>query len=115
LEEAAVSRQLSAVRKNSCTPKTVSEELIKEKNMSSVINPEAAEPSTSQAFEQSDRDPSVADLGGTDAQGGQMASPAPLESRVTQAGPAPSANAGLQNYDTGDSADSVEDEAEREG
>jgi hypothetical protein len=26
-----------------------------------------------------------------------------------------SPNAGLQNYDTGDSADSVEDEAEREG
>jgi len=83
--------------------------------MSNTINPEAAEPSTTQAFEQSDRNPAVTDWGGTDAGGGQTATPTPSESRVTQAGPAPSANAGLQNYDTGDSADGVEDEAEREG
>jgi hypothetical protein len=82
--------------------------------MSSVIDPEAAEPSTPQAFEQSDRNPAVASWGGTDAEGGQTASPAPLESRVTQPGPAPSPNAGLQNYDTGDSGDGVEDEAERQ-
>jgi hypothetical protein len=83
--------------------------------MSSAINPEAAQPSTTQAFEQSDRNPPVTNWGGTDAEGGQLPAPASSESRVTQPGPAPSANAGLQNYDTGDSADGVEDEAEREG
>jgi hypothetical protein len=83
--------------------------------MSSAINPEAAEPSTTQAFEQSDRNPAVADWGGNDAEGGQTPAPAPSESRMTQPGPAPSANAGLQNYDAGDSADAVQDEAEREG
>jgi hypothetical protein len=77
----------------------------------SVINPEAAEPSVPQAFEQSDRNPPVAEWAGN---GGQTASPAASESRVTEPGPAPSANAGLQNYDTGDSADAVQDEAERE-
>lgn len=83
--------------------------------MGSAINPEAAEPSTTQAFVQSDRNPPVAEFGGTDAEGGQTASPASTESRVTEPGPAPSADAGLQNYDTGDSADGLEDEAEREG
>jgi hypothetical protein len=83
--------------------------------MSSAINPEAAEPSTTQAFEQSDRNPPVTVPGGTDADGGQLPTPAPSESRVTQPGAAPSANAGLTNYDTGDSADGVQDEAEREG
>jgi len=83
--------------------------------MSGAINPEAATPSIPQAFEQSDRNPPVTDWGGTDAGGGQLAAPAVSESRVTQAGPAPSANAGLTNYDTGDSVDRVEDEAEREG
>jgi hypothetical protein len=83
--------------------------------MSSAINPEAAQPSTTQAFEQSDRNPPVTNWGGTDAEGGQLHAPASSESRVTQPGPAPSANAGLQNYDTGDSADGIEDEAEREG
>jgi hypothetical protein len=83
--------------------------------MSSAINPEAAQPSTTQAFEQSDRNPPVTDWGGTDAEGGPVNAPAAAESRVTQPGPSPSPNAGLQNYDTGDSADSVADEAEREG
>ena len=83
--------------------------------MSSAINPEAAQPSTTQAFEQSDRNPPVTNWGGPDAGGGLIPTPAPSESRVTQPGPPPSANAGLVNYDTGDSADSVEDEAEREG
>jgi len=83
--------------------------------MSRLINPEAAEPSTTQSFEQSDRNPPVTNWGGADAEGGQTTAPAASESRVTQPGPAPSANAGLQNYDTGDSADGVEDEAEREG
>ena len=82
--------------------------------MSSAINPEAAQPTTTQAFEQSDRNPPVTNWGGTDAEGGQLPTPAPSESRVTQPGPAPSGNAGLQNYNTGDSADGVEDEAERE-
>jgi hypothetical protein len=83
--------------------------------MSDAINPEAAQPSTTQAFEQSDRNPPLAILGGADADGGQLPAPAASESRVTQPGPAPSANAGLTNYDTGDSADAVQDEAEREG
>ena len=83
--------------------------------MSSAINPEAATPSAPQSFEQSDRNPPVTELGGADSGGGQLPAPAPSESRVTQPGPAPSANAGLANYDTGDSVDSVEDEAEREG
>jgi hypothetical protein len=83
--------------------------------MSSVIDPEAAEPTGTQAFEQSDRNPAVAGWGGTDAEGGQTAAPAATESRVTAPGPAPSPDAGLQNYDTGDSGDGVQDEAEREG
>jgi hypothetical protein len=82
--------------------------------MSSVINPELAEPSTTQGFEQSDRNPIVTELGGAGADGGPIASPAPSESRLTEPGPAPSADAGLQNYNTGDSADGVEDEAEGE-
>ena len=77
----------------------------------SIINPEAATPSVPQAFEQSDRNPPVAEWG---SNGGQIASPAASESRVTQPGPPTSANAGLQNYDTADSADAVQDEAERE-
>jgi hypothetical protein len=83
--------------------------------MSSAIDPEAATPSVPQAFEQSDRNPPVTELGGTEAEGGQLPTPAASESRVTQPGPAPSADAGLTNYDTADSADSVEDEAERQG
>ena len=83
--------------------------------MSSAINPEAAEPSIAPAFEQSDRNPVATEFGGTDAGGGQLLAPASAESRVTQPGAAPSADAGLTNYDTGDSADDVEDEAEREG
>jgi hypothetical protein len=83
--------------------------------MSSAINPEAAEPSSAQAFEQSDRDPQVTYWNGTDSEGGQLPTPAASESRITQPGPTPSANAGLVNYDLGDSADGVEDEAEREG
>jgi len=83
--------------------------------MGSAINPEAAQPSTTQGFEQSDRNPPVTNWGGTAAEGGQLPTPAPSESRVTQPGPAPSANAGIQNYDTGNSADRVQDEAEREG
>jgi hypothetical protein len=83
--------------------------------MSSAINPEAAQPSTVQSFEQSDRNPPVTNWGRADAEGGQIPAPAASESRVTPPGPAPSTNAGLVNYDTGDSADSVEDEAEREG
>jgi hypothetical protein len=88
---------------------------LEERVMSSAINPEAATPSVPQSFEQSDRNPPVSELGGTDAGGGQLPSPTGSESRVTQPGPAPSANAGLTNYDTGDSADPGQDEAEREG
>lgn len=83
--------------------------------MSDSINPEAAQPSTTQAFERSDRNPAVTNWGGTDAEGGQAAMPASSASRMTRPGPAPSPNAGVQNYNTGDSADAVQDEAEREG
>jgi hypothetical protein len=83
--------------------------------MSSAINLGAVQAFATQAFEQSDRNPIVTVLGGTDADGGQIPAPPSAQSRVTQPGPTPSANAGLQNYNTGDSADSVEDEAEREG
>jgi len=83
--------------------------------MSSAIDPEAATPSVPQSFEQSDRNPPVTELGGTDAGGGQLPAPAASESRVTQPGAAPSANAGLTNYDTADGAGQVQDEAEREG
>jgi hypothetical protein len=83
--------------------------------MSSAINPEAAEPSSTQGFEQSDRNLQVTNWNGTDAEGGQLPTPAASESRVTQPGPAPSATAGLVDYDDADSADEVEDEAEREG
>ncbi|MFZ0321942.1 MAG: hypothetical protein WAL56_22645 [Candidatus Sulfotelmatobacter sp.] len=83
--------------------------------MSSAINPEAAEPSGTQGFEQSDRNPRIMYWNGTDSEGGQLPTPAASESRVTQPGAAPSANAGLVNYNVGDSADGVEDEAEREG
>lgn len=83
--------------------------------MSSAINPEAAEPSTTQAFEQSDRTPPVANWGGTEAEGGLLPTPAASQSPVTQPGPAVSPNAGLRNYDTGGNADGVQNEAEREG
>ena len=80
--------------------------------MSSLINPEAGQPSGMQSFEQSERNPVITSLGES---GGQIGAPAFSESRMTPAGGAVSPNAGLQNYDIGDSADSVEDEAEREG
>ncbi len=83
--------------------------------MTSAINPEAATPSVPQSFEQSDRNPVVTNWGGTDSDGGPLPAPASAESRVTEPGAAPSADAGLANYDTGDSVDSVEDEAAQEG
>jgi hypothetical protein len=58
--------------------------------MSDAINPEAAQPTTTQAFKQSDRNPQVRNWGGTDAEGGQLPAPACSESRVTPAGAAPS-------------------------
>jgi hypothetical protein len=88
---------------------------MEENIMRSAINPAAGQPTTMQAFEQSDRNPQVINPVGADADGGQVPTPALAESRVTQPGPALSPNAGLQNYDTGDSADAVQDEAEREG
>jgi hypothetical protein len=86
-----------------------------EKVMSNAINPEAAERSITQVFEQSDRNPAVTEFGGGDGGGWQLAAPVSAESRVTQPGAAPSADAGLTNYEAGDGADSGEDEAEREG
>jgi len=80
----------------------------------STINPEAGTPTSTLAFEQSDRNPVVTKLGGTESSGGQIPAPATSASRITLAGPAVSPNAGLSDYDTADNADSVEDEAERE-
>jgi len=57
--------------------------------MSSTINPETAQPTSRQAFEQSDRNPQVTNWGGTEASGGQMPAPASSESRVAPAGAAP--------------------------
>jgi hypothetical protein len=64
--------------------------------MSGKVDPEAMKPSTVQAFDSSDRNPSVAHLGGTKALGGQIASPAESEERVTPEGPAVSPDAGLK-------------------
>ena len=82
--------------------------------MNSAIKPETAQSSATQAFEQSDRNPVVSNLIGAD-NGGQMPTPLSADSRVTQPGPVVSPNAGLQDYDMDDSADNVQDEAEREG
>jgi hypothetical protein len=83
--------------------------------MSDAINPEAAEPTSTLAFEQSDRNPPVVNWNGTDSEGGQLPTPTASESRVTQPGVGPSANVGLINYDDLGSADAVQNEAEREG
>lgn len=83
--------------------------------MNGIINPAPGSAMATQSFEQSDRNPQVVYVGGTDRLGGLIPTPAGSESRITQAGAAVSPNAGLQNYDTGDQVDSVQDEAEREG
>jgi hypothetical protein len=75
--------------------------------MSSAINPEAVQPFITQGFEQSDRNPQVTNWRGVESDGGQLSTPPLSESRVTQPGPVPSADAGLVNYDTGDGADRV--------
>lgn len=80
--------------------------------MSSAINRGAASTFSTQGFEQSDRNPSIANWEGD---GGPIAVPTATESRVTKAGAGPSADAGLVNYNDEDSADAVENEAEREG
>jgi hypothetical protein len=80
----------------------------------SEINPAASTPTTTQSVEYSDRNPPVANWGGTDAEGGLVPSPPSAAGRVTEPGAAVSPNAGLTDYDTAVSADSVEDEAERE-
>jgi hypothetical protein len=83
--------------------------------MSGVINPEAGRPTSIQSLEQSDRNPTVVEWGGTNAGGGQLSSPALSNSRVTEAGAGPSTNAGLVNYDDAGSADGIEDSAESQG
>ncbi len=75
--------------------------------MSSAINPEAFQPFITQGFEQSDRNPQVTTAGGLESDGGQLPAPDSSESRVTAPGPVPSADAGLVNYNAGDSADRV--------
>jgi len=62
----------------------------------SKIDPEAAQPSTVQSFEFSDRNPAVTNWGGTDAEGGPIATPAAAEGRVSREGAAVPADAGLQ-------------------
>lgn len=64
--------------------------------MSGKIDPEAMEPATVQDFFYSDRNPAVEEWGGTDAEGGQIPSPAESEQRVTPESPAVSPNAGLK-------------------
>ncbi len=64
--------------------------------MSSEINPEAQQPTTIQSFNQSDRNPTVVNWGGTDAEGGQLPAPVMTEVRMTPEGPAVSPDAGLQ-------------------
>jgi hypothetical protein len=64
--------------------------------MSSEINPEAQQPTTFQSFNQSDRNPVVTFLGGTEADGGQLPAPAMTEVRMTPEGPTVSPDAGLQ-------------------
>jgi hypothetical protein len=83
--------------------------------MSSAINPEAAEPTSTQTYEQSNRNPAVTNWGGAKAEGGQIRTPRARASLITQPGPAVSPNAGLQDYNIGESSDEVQDEAEREG
>jgi hypothetical protein len=80
----------------------------------SAINPEAAQPTTTQSFAYSDINTVVTELGGAPAEGGQIPAPPASASRVTPDGAAVSPNAGLQDYDIADSADGVQEEAERE-
>jgi hypothetical protein len=63
------------------------------------INPEAAQPSTIQSYEISDRNPAVGEWG---EGGGLIATPAAAEGRVTPESPVVPADAGLTNYDTWD-------------
>ena len=61
--------------------------------MSGKIDPEAAVPTTVQSFELSDRNPAVGEWGES---GGEIASPAGSEARVTPEGEAVPADAGLK-------------------
>ena len=63
--------------------------------MSNKIDPEAANPTTKQDFDFSDRNPAVMSWG---SGGGQQESPSPKESRVTPEGPAISPDAGLSYH-----------------
>jgi len=64
--------------------------------MSSAINPRAEQLTTIRSFNQSDRNPAVMVFGGTEVDGGQVATPAMTEVRMTPEGPAVSPDAGLQ-------------------
>jgi hypothetical protein len=76
--------------------KVVEAFLEEKRTMSEKINPEAAQPSTIQSYEFSDRNPAVVTWGGTDADGGQIASPSLAEARVMPEGAAVPADAGLK-------------------
>ena len=80
--------------------------------MSDAINPEAAQPSSTQGFEQSDRNPAVTSWGTDDS--GPVKAPASSEGWVTQSGRAASANVGVTNSDTEDNADGGTDEAQED-
>lgn len=64
--------------------------------MSGEIDPEAMQPTTVQSFDLSDRNPAVTTWGGTEAEGGQIATPAATESRATPEGPGVSPDEGLK-------------------
>jgi hypothetical protein len=59
--------------------------------MSGKIDPEAAQPTTVQSFEMSDRNPAATEWGEA---GGQIASPVESEERVTPEGPTVPADEG---------------------
>jgi hypothetical protein len=89
---------LAVVRRNLKMTLQIREENI----MSGGIDPEAALPATTQAFNQSDRNPAVVNWGGTETEGGQIMTPALSESRVTVMPAGPATTAGMENYNVED-------------
>jgi len=90
--------------------------LMKEKNiMSSAINPEAAQPSSTLAFEQSDRNPQVTNWNGNGLRGWAATYACGFGEPIDASGPSAVGKCGVGELRRSDSADGVEDEAEREG
>jgi len=68
--------------------------------MSSAINPEAAQPSSTLAFEQSDRNPQVTNWNGTDSEGWAATYACGFRrADLNASGPSAVGNAGLVNYE----------------